>query len=130
MKQIETKVSVSQLLRIAAGLWLGYVVVLGLIDWNLAPPDRFVIGYYVMNGLVALLVLGLALWKWGQERLGRAFLPLMIILMSVLPIVSKYLLVSEFTPGPFVSTGGLTVLLMALVLTAWQYRWKYVALWA
>ena len=110
-----------QLLRIAASLWLGYLVVLGLIDWNLVPPGRqFAYGYYVINGLTALLIFGLALWQRGQERLGRTFLPLMIILMSVLPTVSKYLLTSEFLPGPFISTGVQTVLLMALVLTAWQ----------
>jgi signal transduction histidine kinase len=128
MKETETKVSVGQLLRIAASLWLGYLVVLALIDWNFAPPDRFAYWYYVMNGLTALLILGLALWGWGQEWLGQTFLPLMIILMSVLPIVSKYLLTSEFLPGPFISTGGVTVLLMALVLTAWQYHWRHVAL--
>jgi signal transduction histidine kinase len=129
MKETKTKVSVGQLLRIAASLWLGYLVVLGLIDWNLVPPGRpFAYGYYVINGLTALLIFGLALWQRGQEWLGRAFLPLMIILMSVLPTVSKYLLTSESLPGPFISTGVQTILLIALVLTAWQYRWKHVAL--
>jgi signal transduction histidine kinase len=129
MKETEAKVSVGQLLRIAASLWLGYLLVLALIDWNLVPPDhQFHSWYYVINGLTALLIFGLALWQRGQEWLGQTFLPLMIILMSVLPIVSKYLLTSEFLPGPFISMGVQTVLLMALVLTAWQYRWKHVAL--
>jgi signal transduction histidine kinase len=129
MKETAAKVSVGQLLRIAASLWLGYLVVLGLIDWNLVPPDHpFAYWYYVMNGLTALIILGLAGWGQGQKWLGRTFLPLMIILMSVLPIVSKYLLTSEFVPGPFISTGVVTVLLIALVLTAWQYRWGHVAL--
>lgn len=129
MKETETKVSVGQLLRIAASLWLGYLVVLGLIDWKLAPPDHpFAYGYYVMNGLTALMILGLALWSRSQEFLGRTFLPLMIILMSVLPTVSKYLLTPESLPGPVISTGVFTVLLIALVLTAWQYRWRHVAL--
>lgn len=128
MKETETKVSVSQLLRIAASLWLGYLVVLGGIDWNLTPPNRpFTYGYYVFNGLTALLIFGLALGGRGQQWLGRTFLPFMIILMSVLPTVSKYLLTSEFLPGPIITVGVFIVLLMALVLTAWQYRWKYVA---
>ena len=38
MKETETKVSVGQLLRIAASLWLGYLVVLALIDLGMAPP--------------------------------------------------------------------------------------------
>lgn len=129
MKETETRVSVGQLLRIAASLWLGYLVVLGGLDWNVTPPDRpFAYGYYVFNGLTALLIFGLALWDRGQQRLGRTFLPVMIILMSVLPTVSKYLLTSEFVPGPVITAGAFTVLLMALVLTAWQYRWKHVAL--
>jgi len=127
MKDAKTKVNVCQLLRIAAGLWLAYLLVLGLIDLQLTPPDRpFAFGYYVINGLMALTVFGLASWNWGQERLGHTFLPLMIILMSVLPTASKYLLTSDFFPSPFVSIGVLTVLLMALVLTAWQYQWKHV----
>lgn len=127
MKGTETRVSVRQLLRIAASLWLGYLVILALFDFSISPFNRpFASWYYVVNGLTALLILGLTLWGRGQQRLGPIFLPLMIILMSVLPIVSKYLVTSEF-PGPVVSTGVTTVLLMALVLTAWQYRWRHVA---
>lgn len=129
MKETAAKVSAGQLLRIAASLWLGYLGVLGLIDWNMTPPDHsFAYGYYMINGLTALLIFGLALWQRGQEWLGRTFLPLMIILMSVLPTVSKYLFSFESLRGPFIWTGVQTILLMALVLTAWQYRWKHVAL--
>ncbi|HRV95055.1 MAG TPA: sensor histidine kinase [Anaerolineae bacterium] len=128
MNATETKVSVSQLLRIAAGLWLGYLLVLAVIDWNITPPNRqFAYGYYVVNGLTALIILGLALWERGQEWLGRAFLPFLIILMTVLPTVSKYLLTPESLPGPIISVGAFTVLLLALVLTAWQYSWRHVA---
>lgn len=131
MNKTETKVSVGQLLRIAAGLWLGYLAVLALIDMSISPPDRpFEYEYYLVNSLTALLILGLALWSRGQEWLGRAFLPLIIILMSVLPIVSKYSLTSEFRIGPPISIGSGTVLLLALMLTAWQYRWAHVALFA
>jgi signal transduction histidine kinase len=49
--------------------------------------------------------------------------------MSVSPIVGKYLLASdEILPGPLISIGIQTILLIALVLTAWQYRWSHVAL--
>lgn len=129
MKETEVKVSVGQLLRIAASLWLGYLLILALIDLSVSPPDRpFEYWYYLTNGLTALLILGLALWGRSQERLGRIFLPLVIVLMSVLPIASRYLLTSEFRAGHPILAGGQTVLLMALVLTAWQYRWSHVAL--
>lgn len=131
MNETESRVSVGQLLRIAAGLWLGYLLVMALIDLRITPPDRpFEYDYYLMNGLTALVILSLALWRRGQAWLGRAFLPLIISLMSILPIASKYLLTSEFRVGPPISMGSLTVLLMALVLTAWQYRWGHVALFA
>jgi len=129
MNETTIKVSVTQLLRIAAGLWLGYLLVLAAIDWRLTPPDRpFTTAYYLINGLTALLILGLALWQQGQERLGRALLPLIIGLMAVIPLASKYLFTPEFLSGPFITTGAETILLIALVLTAWQYRWRHVAL--
>lgn len=128
MKETVAKVSVGQLLRIAAGLWLGYLFVLALIDLSIAPPNRhFAYWYYVINGLTALLILGLALWRPAQRWLGQTFLPLMIVLMSIVPTVSKYLLTPESLPGPVISIGVFTVLLIGLVLTAWQYRWRHVA---
>ncbi len=129
MNETAIKVSVAQLLRITAGLWLGYLLVLAAIDWQLTPPDHpFTYGYYVINGLTALVIFGLALWVQGQVWLGRALLPLIIILMAVIPLASQYLFTSEYLPGPFISTGAQTILLIALVLTAWQYRWRHVAL--
>ena len=74
----------------------GHRLVLALIDLSIAPPDHpFAYWYYVINGLTALLILGLALWRSTQEWLGQTFL--------------------------------FTVLLIGLVLTAWQYRWRHVA---
>jgi signal transduction histidine kinase len=129
MKETTVRVSVGQLLRVASGLWLGYLLVLALIDLRITPPNRpFAYEYYVINGLTALLFLGLAMWRTAQEWLGETFLPLMIILMAVLTTVSKHLLTSASLPGPIVLSGVSTVLLIALVLTAWQYRWRHVAL--
>ncbi|HMQ55977.1 MAG TPA: histidine kinase, partial [Anaerolineae bacterium] len=129
MKETNAKVSVGQLLQIAAGLWLGYLVVLALIDLSVTPPNRiFAFRYYLINGLTALLILGVTLWRPAQIWLGQTFLPLIIILMSVIPTVSKYLFTPQSLPGPVISTGVFTILLVALVLTAWQYRWRHVAL--
>jgi uncharacterized transporter YbjL len=50
MNETTIKVSVVQLLRIAAGLWLGYLLVLVAIDWQFTPPDRpFTYGYYAIT---------------------------------------------------------------------------------
>jgi signal transduction histidine kinase len=111
MKKTEEKVSVVQLVRIAAILWIGYLVVLMVLDPlspRNAPPFEYRI--YILNSLNALIVLGLSMWPWAQKRLGRTFLPLVIILMA----------------------GGAPNLLplsfIALVLTAWQYQWRHVVL--
>ncbi len=67
MKGTETRVSVGQLLRIAASLWLGYLVILALFDFSISPFNRpFAYWYYVVNGLTALAILGLAWWGRGQ----------------------------------------------------------------
>ena len=84
--------------------------------------------YFLTNAVTALVMLGSTMWPWLQNRLGRAYLPLMIVFMSVPPIVSKYVTGSIFLLGPLVLSGGMVVFLMALVLTAWQYRWRHVVI--
>jgi signal transduction histidine kinase len=129
MKDTQAKVSVMQILRLTALLWLGYLAALAVIDIALRPPNQpFEYSYPVANGLIGLMLLGLTMQTWVQEKLGRAFLPLMIVLMSVSPILSNYM--SPLTlPRSASASGGLVMLLMALVLTAWQYRWRYVAVY-
>src|SRR5438093_1216538 len=109
-----------------------------------------------MNALNALLVLGLAWWPRARALLGRAFLPVEIGLLSALPILANHLLAPRLPlgpgpgggggdgsagggpfapPGPTTSAEGmalrlLPVLFMALVLTAWQYRWPQVVLFS
>ena len=129
MKKETLNLDLRRLLRIAAILGLGYLASLAVIDLLLYPPQTFVLRYYVANGLNALMVLGLVLW--APMRLGRAFLPLVIILMSALPLLINHLLVRSLPPGPLTRPEAmvlrlLPVLLMALVLTAWQYRWRQV----
>jgi signal transduction histidine kinase len=129
MKETQAKVSVMQILRITALLWLGYLVALAAIDLALHPPEQpFQYSYTVANGLIGLMLLGLTMQTWVQEKLGRAFLPLMIVLMSVSPILTNYRYTPEL-PRSASASGGLVMLLMALVLTAWQYRWRYVGVY-
>jgi signal transduction histidine kinase len=87
--------------------------------------------YYLINGLDALLVLGLVLWWGKQSTPGRALLPLVIGLMSLVPLVTSNLAVLGMRPGPMnrpevLMLRTLPVLLMALALTAWQYSWQVV----
>jgi signal transduction histidine kinase len=67
---------------------------------------------------------------WAAARIPAA-----IGLMSVLPVLSNRLMVLGLPPGPqtMPETTALRlmpVLLMALILTAWRYRWRHVLLYS
>ena len=128
MKTQETEIDRVVLLRLAVALWLGYLFVLAVIDHTLYPHPVFPPHYYVINGLDALAVLGLARWRRGQQRLGGAFLPLVIALMSLVPAITGNIAVLGVPPGPsnrpeVLMLRTLPILLVALILTAWQYPW-------
>lgn len=123
MKTQETEINCVVLLRLAVALWLGYLFVLAVIDHTLYPHPVFPPHYYLINGLDALAVLGLALWRQGQQRLGDAFLPLVIALMSLVPAITGNIAVLGVPPGPsnrpeVLMLQTLPILLVALILTA------------
>ncbi len=125
---------VLHLLRLVVALWLGYILALVLIDRIFYPRPIFPPLYYLLNGFDALLVLVLVAWRWGRTWLGDGFLPIVIGLMSVVPTITGNMVgMMPLPPGP--STGLeaillrlMPVLLIALILTAWQYQWRHVVL--
>jgi signal transduction histidine kinase len=121
------------LLPLTVGLWLAYLLAPLLIDHLFYPIPVFPLLYYLINGLIALAVLGLVLWPQGRAPVGSAFLLLVIGLLSVIPVVTAQLMTRRLPPSP--ANGPEAVLLrtmpllsMALVLTAWHYGWRYVVL--
>jgi len=131
MKANDSKIDLVYLLRLAVILWLAYLLALATIDkaFYLHPifPPRF----YLLNGLDALLVFGLVLWRQKKEDFGRIFLPLVIGLLSLVPILTSSLAVLGIPPSPAnrpeaIILRIMPLLFMALVLTAWQYRWRVV----
>jgi signal transduction histidine kinase len=131
VKTQETAIDRVALLRLAVALWLGYLFVLAVIDHTLYPHPVFPPHYYLINSLDALAVLGLALWRQGQRRLGGAFLPLVIALISLIPVVTSNTAVLGVPPGPsnrpeVLMLRTLPILFVALILTAWQYGWPIV----
>jgi signal transduction histidine kinase len=122
-------------LPLTVTLWLGYLLALLLIDHLFYPHPVFPLLYYLVNGLIALAVLGVTLWLRGRPRLQRAFLPLVIGLLSAVPAMMGQLATRWLPPtrasGPeAVLLRTMPMLLMALVLTAWQYGWRYVILYS
>ncbi len=133
MRRKDFDPDVIRLLPLAAGLWLVYLLALALIDRIFYPRPVFPPLYYALNGVDALAVLGLALWPAGRRWLGNAFLPLVIGLMSVVPVVSSNMTVLPLPASPAHSPEAtmlrlIPVLFLALVLTSWQYRWRQVLL--
>ena len=126
---------IDHLLHMVARLWLGYLVGMMLVDRYAVytqptiptmPPI-----YYGLHLLLALTVFGLSLWPKGQQQLGHLLLPLAIGCMSVGPSSITALMRTAYQPGPLTSTESLglrhfPIVLMALLMVAWQYRWREV----
>ncbi len=128
-----------RLVRFAAVLWIGYLVLLAVISRPFAGPQRLSLLYYIALGCIAVLCLALSYWNGIQERLKKAFVPLIIAIVTILPVifsnVIRQLLLA--IPGPlgprFTSPESLVLvvfpfLFVALMLVAWQYKWQHVLL--
>ncbi len=148
MKRNTPNSDLVRLIRFAAILWIGYLIVLAVINqvfWALPPmpmpprgdgnlmPVRSDIVYYIVAGFVTLLCLGLTYWSWPQERLKRAFIPLIITLITIVPMLAIWAIVRFFPRNPMfdLQTSVLMLLpflLVAFLLVAWQYKWLYILL--
>jgi signal transduction histidine kinase len=143
MKETRPYADVLRLIRFAAFLWIGYLIVLALINQAFPPPSPSpqpsspaqptVFLYYIVQGFMALICLVLAYWPWIQERLRRAFVPLIIIIITVMPFIVHWLMIRLFPFSPQFSREGpvltlLPFLFVGLLLAAWQYRWQYTLL--
>jgi signal transduction histidine kinase len=125
------KSDVVRLLRIAAILWLAYLGISAAIDYSLKSPGPVESFFYVADGAIAIFILLITLWSWVQNWLGKVFLPLMIIVISALPIILNQIMVPFLFSGPVPSpeavlTRVVPFLLIALILVAWKYQWQHI----
>ncbi len=125
------KSDVVRLLRIAAVLWLAYLGISAVIDYSLKSPGPVENFFYVADGAIAIFILLITFWSWIQNWLGKVFLPLMIIVISALPIILNQILVPFLFSGPVPSpeavlTRVVPFLLIALILVAWKYQWQHI----
>ncbi len=124
------------LFRTAAWIWLGYLVLLLATEVYLSHMPIFSVSrFYLVNGSMALLFLFCALVPGLQTRLKGFYTPLMLVLIAGLPIAVNALLIGPLPPSPLSSIEGVTlrllpVLLIGLIITAWQYAFPFVALYA
>lgn len=138
--QAQPPAALVRLLQSISAIWICYILVLSVVDRYFAAinPDVRPLPalYYISQVLIAGAVLGLSFSHRVQLRLGRSFLPLVLIGMSALPLITTSLTIPSSLPGPIAGTGGLVrlralpILTVAVVLIAWQYHWKHVVLFS
>jgi signal transduction histidine kinase len=132
-----------RLIRFAAILWIGYVVVLALINQAFPaplppqqppPPQQGNLLYYVLLGDIAFLCLALTYWSWIQRQLRQAFVPVVVAIITVVPVIVNHWTGRLSPLGPRFSTPEGSVLaifpflFVGLLLVAWQYKWQYILL--
>jgi signal transduction histidine kinase len=127
------KSDVVKLLRIAAALWLAYLGVSAVIDYTLKSPGSVESFFYIADSGIAIFLLSLTFWPWLRNRLGKVFLPLMIVLICALPIAANQIAIQYLFVGPLPSPEAtlsrvVPFLLIALLLVAWQYRWQHIVI--
>ena len=121
----------STTLKLAAVLWLAYLLILAVLETFLIPASQEWRWFKVVHGLNALLFLGYVFWPGMRLLIGRWFMPVAIFLLSLLPISIDFLVVVVLPDSPAslpeaAALRLLPVLFFGLVLTAWTYSWRVV----
>jgi len=143
MKETRPHTDVLRLIRFAAFLWIGYLIALALLNQAFPPPmtspsqtstfQHVEVLYYIVQGFIALICLILAYWPWIQEKLRRAFVPIIIAIVTVMPFLVHLLMINLFPLSRQFSREGpvltlLPFLFVGLLLVAWRYKWQYTLL--
>ena len=117
-----------RVVRSAAWMWIIYLACLAIVDEliYIGGPPIPILWYWLINGIPALIFLGLAYLKWLEK--GTHFVtPLMILLISVFPIMVNHLFDLRLPQAPLSNLEGmilrqLPILFIGLVLVAWHYQ--------
>ncbi|NJD60989.1 MAG: hypothetical protein C3F13_16090 [Anaerolineales bacterium] len=112
----------------AAWMWLFYLVSLAIVDsliYHSSRPFTPILIYHLLNGIPALIFLGMSYSKLLENRAGPV-VPMMIVLITATPILVNYLFNLHLPPAPLSNLEGmiirqLPVLFIGLVLVAWHY---------
>jgi signal transduction histidine kinase len=144
VKVSQTRSDEIRLIRVAAFLLFGYVIVsfaLNQVFLSPQPPQqpfqpqqvqRYVnYPYYIGYLGIALVCLVLAYWPWLQAKLKQYFIPLGVAVIAISPVIINQFAVPQSPFGPRFGSPEATILAMipflfvAILLVAWQYRWQY-----
>jgi signal transduction histidine kinase len=132
---MQGRTDIVKLIRIAAGLWLVYLGVSAAIDYSLKSPGQVERFFYIADSGIALFFLAVSFWPWFQNKLGKAFLPAMIVLICILPIIANQIAVRYLFPAPIPPPEAMLTrvepfLIISLLLVAWQYQWQHILIFS
>jgi signal transduction histidine kinase len=124
------------LIRFAAILWIGYLAILAIINQSLWDPRQVsfnTLFYYLLLIIVALICLCLSYWRWLQRKLEAYFLPIIIGIITIFPILATLGIIRLFPRTPMLDPQSsvlrlIPFFLVGFLLVAWQYRWPYMLL--
>jgi signal transduction histidine kinase len=136
MKAVTWEPGILPIFRILVGYWIAYWLTISpILEFITGQPGTLSAGQYVTLIAIQGVALLLLLWPAAQQRLGRAFLPAIIILCTFSFLVEKqWFLAAGLSPEA--SRSELLhayairqdfALLLAIV--AWQYRWREVVIY-
>jgi signal transduction histidine kinase len=135
MKNIPGYIDAVRIVRVSSIIWAGYLIALAIINRSLLNPrgSNTELLWYLMLGAVALLCLGLSFWPWIQKKLGRYFVPLIIAIITILPIMATWIMFNTSPGRPVTNSEGMVLrllpfFLVGFLLIAWRYRWPYILL--
>jgi len=129
----------TRILRIAAWVWLGFLVAMAIMDFALyaprvqnflAQPPRILLQpnlpnpqpqsvqrinlfpvflYYTVNAFAVFLFLFISHWEEAKDKLGKLFYPTMLVIISIAPIFINALAIPRFPQGPLANAEGMAL---------------------
>lgn len=123
-------------IRFSSVMWIGYLILLAAINqlfFTNNPQRANSYYYYIFLGCLAILCLGLTYWSEIQKRLGKTFIPIIIGLITVLPIAATATVIKLLGPAPMLDPQSSVILLLPFFLTSFllvalQYKWLHMLL--
>ncbi len=146
--------SSTRLLRLAAWIWIGFLLAMLAMDFFLympqveralaqnapniqQPPLPFlparpafrlfpVFIYYLTNLAISITVLAFTFWEWIQNKLGKLYYPLLLFVIAATPILINALIVPRFPPGPLANAEGMALRQLPVLIVALALvAWEY-----
>lgn len=146
--------SSTRLLRLAAWIWIGFLLAMLAMDIVLYmpqvqralaqnapnpqqptlpfPPAQAafrlfpVFIYYLTNLTISITVLAFTFWEWIQNKLGKLYYPLLLFVIAATPILINALIVPRFPPGPLANAEGMALRQLPVLIVALALvAWEY-----